>query len=208
MTILGRTHAGSIAERAIALLRERGAALRGAEIADVLGVPQSSITPCLKPHVENGTLVTCLVLGKRGRETFEYRIGAGGKPMTFREYKPSRETKPPIAETKPAETRSQAAHGRKPDAAIKVQKSVSLAASVLAPASDPAGPILELTDSVPNPGPRFGKDEIYRNTLRAMKGDDSFTLKDATMVYPIAKKLGIKITTRQEGDHVRVWRVG
>ncbi len=74
-------------------------------------------------------------------------------------------------------------------------------------AQAPAEPTIELTTDVPNPGPRFGKEEIYRNTLLAMHGDASFVVKDATQVYPVAKKLGIKITTRQEGDQVRVWRV-
>lgn len=74
-------------------------------------------------------------------------------------------------------------------------------------AQAPAAPRIELDDSVPNPGPRFGKESIYRATLLAMSGDQSFTVKDATLVYPVAKKLGIKITTRTEGDQVRVWRV-
>ncbi len=74
-------------------------------------------------------------------------------------------------------------------------------------AQAPAGPKIELDESVPNPGPRFGKLEKYRTTLLAMHGDASFTVKDATQIYVIAKKLGIVITTRKKGAKTRVWRV-
>jgi hypothetical protein len=74
-------------------------------------------------------------------------------------------------------------------------------------AKAPAGPALRLTEDVPCPGPRFGKAEKYRTTLLAMHGDASFTVKDATQVYVIAKKIGVVITTRKERGQVRVWRI-
>jgi len=66
---------------------------------------------------------------------------------------------------------------------------------------------LPLDEHVPNPGTRYGKAEIIRNTLLQMKGDDSFLIKDANQVYLEAKKLGMVITTRRQGDQVRVWRL-
>ena len=74
-------------------------------------------------------------------------------------------------------------------------------------AQAPAGPVLDLSTNVPNPGLRFGKAEVLRSTLLAMHGDASFTIKDASPVYTEAKKLGVVITTRQEGKKVRVWRI-
>ncbi len=76
-------------------------------------------------------------------------------------------------------------------------------------AQTPAAPDsrFAVTDSVPCPGPRFGKANVYRNTLLEMHGNDSFLIKDATQVYVEAKKLGIVITTRKEGNEVRVWRI-
>lgn len=201
MTAAGKTHSGSIAERAIALLKANGLAMRGGEIADALDVPQSSIVPCLKPHVENGTLVACLVLGKKGKQTYEYRISAGGKGPNTTQYRPP---KTPFAAA-PAHEHAQA--GERPASRAKPPKSIRATHPAVDVILTSPGSMLELTDSVPNPGLRFGKEQIYRNTLLAMKGDASFTVKDATQVYPVAKKLGIKITTRHEGDQVRVWRV-
>ncbi len=66
---------------------------------------------------------------------------------------------------------------------------------------------LPLDTHVPCPGPRFGKAEVYRATLLAMQGDASFVVDDPTLVYAEAKRLGITITTRREGDRARVWRV-
>ncbi|TAK81735.1 MAG: hypothetical protein EPO20_24015 [Betaproteobacteria bacterium] len=74
-------------------------------------------------------------------------------------------------------------------------------------AKTPEGPMLKLTEQVPCPGPRFGKEEQYRNTLRAMHGDMSFVVPDATQVYVVAKKMGITITTRKDRAGVRVWRL-
>ncbi len=74
-------------------------------------------------------------------------------------------------------------------------------------AQPPAEPALELSTDVRCPGPRFGKAEKYRSTLLVMHGDDSFVVKDATLVYVAAKKLGIVITTRKVGNQVRVWRI-
>ena len=66
---------------------------------------------------------------------------------------------------------------------------------------------LPLDEHVPNPGTRYGKAEIIRNTLLQMKGDDSFLIKDATQVYLVAKQLGIVITTRKTPGGCRVWRL-
>lgn len=68
-------------------------------------------------------------------------------------------------------------------------------------------PTLPIGAAVPCPGQRYGKAEIIRATLLAMKGDDSFVIKDATQVYSEAKKLGIVITTRKSAAGVRVWRL-
>ncbi len=72
---------------------------------------------------------------------------------------------------------------------------------------EPTSATLKLTEQVPCPGPRFGKEEQYRNTLRAMHGDMSFVVADATQVYVVAKKMGIRITTRKDRAGVRVWRL-
>ena len=80
-------------------------------------------------------------------------------------------------------------------------------AAALAQAPASSGSLLTLTDRVPSPGPRFGKEKVYRNTLLAMRGDDSFLIGDATQIYVVAKKIGIVITTRKEGNQVRVWRI-
>jgi len=66
---------------------------------------------------------------------------------------------------------------------------------------------LPLDEHVPNPGTRYGKAEIIRATLLAMRGDRSQLVKDATQWYAIAKQLGIEITTRREPAGVRVWRL-
>lgn len=71
----------------------------------------------------------------------------------------------------------------------------------------PAPATLKLSTDVPCPGLRFGKLQKYKDTLLAMHGDASFLIKDATQIYVVAKKLGIRITTRKEGGQVRVWRI-
>lgn len=68
-------------------------------------------------------------------------------------------------------------------------------------------PMLPIDTAVPCPGERYGKAEIIRATLLAMKGDDSFVIKDATQVYLVAKQSGIVITTRKTTAGVRVWRL-
>jgi hypothetical protein len=68
-------------------------------------------------------------------------------------------------------------------------------------------PLMPLDSSVPCPGGRYGKAQIYRATLLAMKGDDSFVVKDATQVYAEAKKIGVTITTRKTSAGIRVWRL-
>jgi hypothetical protein len=74
-------------------------------------------------------------------------------------------------------------------------------------AQAPEGLVLDLTEEVPCPGPRFGKQEVLRSTLLSMHGDMSFTVKDRNLVYIVAKRLGVVITTRQERGKVRVWRI-
>jgi len=81
-----------------------------------------------------------------------------------------------------------------------------IAAALARPAASSES-MLKLTEQVPCPGPRFGKEEQYRNTLRSMHGDMSFVVPDATQVYVVAKKMGIKITTRKDRAGVRVWRL-
>ncbi len=74
----------------------------------------------------------------------------------------------------------------------------------------PQTPTLPLTEEVPLPPLRYGavkKCEVIAETLRQMAGDKSFVIKDANTVYAVAKKLGFTITTRKEGDQVRVWRL-
>ena len=66
---------------------------------------------------------------------------------------------------------------------------------------------LPLDEHVPCPGRRFGKAQVFRATLLKMRGDESFVIHDATLVYVEAKKLGITITTRREGEQYRVWRI-
>ena len=70
----------------------------------------------------------------------------------------------------------------------------------------PAPEVLPLDEHVPRPQPRFGKADVIRATLLAMHGDKSRLVKDATLWYVEAKKLGVKIQTRRDGDMVRVWR--
>lgn len=74
-------------------------------------------------------------------------------------------------------------------------------------AQPPVEPILKLSMDVPCPGPRFGVSAKIRTTLMAMHGDASFIVKDPNMVYNEAKKLGIRVRTRKEGTHARVWRI-
>lgn len=199
MSAPGRTHSGSIAERAITLLAERGTALRSDALAQALGVAQTSILPCLKPHVESGALVACLVTAPSGRQTYEYRTSAGGRPMDWEKLRVAG-AKGGNATQRRRETPAEVKRTPAPAAPS------TLAASIRQ-ADAPAARTLELSDAVPNPGPRYGKNEIYKAMLLAMRGDMSFVVKDATMVYPVAKKLGIKITTRPDGEKVRVWRV-
>lgn len=201
MTAAGKTHSGSTAERAIELLAKRGVAMRSGEIADALDVSPASIAACLEAHVKAGTLLMCKVTSANNRPTNEYRISAGGAPLNFRQYKTPRTPR-----TGATDKIVPSMHAVPP--ALRELKSLRTPAAVSpAQADTPSGPMLELTDEVPNPGLRFGKEHIYRNTLLAMKGDASFVVKDATQVYPVAKKLGIKITTRKEDGRVRVWRV-
>lgn len=72
---------GSIAQRAIALLKSRGegVAMRSPEIAEALGVKCESIVGCLSEAVRAGVLVTCRV-SKSGTGGFmnEYRLSASG----------------------------------------------------------------------------------------------------------------------------------
>lgn len=62
-------------------------------------------------------------------------------------------------------------------------------------------------EAVPCPGPRFGKAAILKATLMKMHGDLSFTCKDPNLAFIEAKKLGIKITSKKEADHYRIWRI-
>ena len=74
-------------------------------------------------------------------------------------------------------------------------------------AQAPAAPALPLDRNVPNPGERYGKAEVIRATLLAMRGDASRVVPDATQWYAIARQLGITITTRKTAAGVRIWRI-
>ena len=216
MTAVGQTHAGSIAERAIALLAERGVSMRSKEIAEALGASPNSIAACMEAHVASGALLMCKVSAPSGRQTNEYRISAAGKAPGWQAMSITPGPKPgfvprPRGHGSGAPAAA-AAHPAPEDppvtpAAERQPRKFWSGVEVSRGEGAPGGPLLVLTEAVPNPGPRFGKNAVYRNTLLAMSGDQSFVVKDATLVYPVAKKLGIKITTRQEGDCVRVWRV-
>lgn len=66
---------------------------------------------------------------------------------------------------------------------------------------------LPLETHVPCPGPRFGVAERLRATLLAMRGDESFVVRDPNLAYIEAKKLGIQITTRKAVGGTRIWRL-
>lgn len=72
----------SLAARAIALIRERGA-VRSTDLASALGVATPDVSAALNPYVVDGRLTACKVRQSTGRECNEYRIGAG-IPDTFR----------------------------------------------------------------------------------------------------------------------------
>ncbi len=66
---------------------------------------------------------------------------------------------------------------------------------------------LAIDKDVPMPGPRQ-RHSVIRNTLLEMTVGDSFFLKTASAgcCHAQAKKLGMKLVARREGEGFRVWR--
>ena len=119
----------SVAQRAIALITERGA-MRTDQIAEATGVEKAAVASSLGAYVNNGTLVACKVERPGGGNPVnEYRISAGGKTAGFREYKPKdtgKRTPPqPVPAEVAAETPAKAKRAYKRRAPVrKAQKTV------------------------------------------------------------------------------------
>lgn len=73
----------SVAQRAIALIREHGA-LRSTAIAEKLGVSSAVIASSLAGQCKNGTLISCKVELPSGPSQNEYRLSASGPAKSFR----------------------------------------------------------------------------------------------------------------------------
>lgn len=124
----------SVAQRAIALITERGA-IRTDQIAEALGLDKAAIASSLGAYVNNGTLVTCKVERPGwGMAVNEYRISAGGKALGFREYKvkdaKSKKTPPvPVPPAAAAAIPAKAKPAKKRSAPVrKVQRNTAIAA--------------------------------------------------------------------------------
>lgn len=68
---------------------------------------------------------------------------------------------------------------------------------------------LPIDTHVPSPGPRYGISERLKATLLDLRAgtDDSFLTEDRSLVYRVAKEIGVNITSRPEGEKHRVWRL-
>lgn len=62
---------------------------------------------------------------------------------------------------------------------------------------------------VPCPGSRYGVSERIKATLLSMQpgSDDSFLADDRSLVYRVAKEIGVDVTSRPEDGKARVWRL-
>lgn len=77
--VKGEPMPGSVADRAIALLKQRGVAMRTSEIAEALATDPHNVPTYLARYVDAGVLVACDVLNvATGRKMKEYRISASG----------------------------------------------------------------------------------------------------------------------------------
>ena len=127
----------SIAKRAIALLKERGVAMRTGQIAEALGESTSSIMPCLAPWAENGTLIVCKVEKPGSRATNEYRISGGGKAMKWIDQS-QKKPPTPVIETPAAPAAGDSAEEKATRVARKAAKVQKLQRNT-APSSAPDG---------------------------------------------------------------------
>lgn len=208
--------AGSVAKRAIALIAERGA-MRTDQIAEALGVDGKSISNSFGWPVKNGTLVMCKVERPGTSPVNEYRISAGGTALEFKQLKVKATPRAaPAAEAALEQVKAFVGAGRKAQRAVDLRinhadlrqaDADETPTKSLADVHAPTESLLEITAHVPCPGPRTGKGEVLRDTLFAMHGDDSFLVSDVTWVYEVAKRAGIRITSRREGAKIRVWRI-
>jgi hypothetical protein len=84
-----RPRPGSAAEAAVEFLRKKGGPARSGEIAEAIGIETKNLTASLSAAVENGVLVACDVQAPGAPPQKEYRLSGGGKPIPWREPKPT-----------------------------------------------------------------------------------------------------------------------
>lgn len=219
-----------LTERALALIDRAGAAaIRSDVLAKHLECPQ--IAAYLKPKVDDGTLVCCKVINPAtGREVNEYRrsVSAGGKaheiiprpgrPRTrgdaevLKRIREDGLREPPASPTKAAPAIPVLAEQKPPAGAPAVRGSArdhARGARTVLPAASPeqkdGAAIGEIEKGVPIPV-RNNNGRLRAALVEMAPGDSRVVKFTKQSILYAANKAGVKVCTRTEGDHTRVWR--
>ena len=82
---------GASAERILAALKALGTetdgrpkSIRAAQLSDRAKIPHHSLAKAVEPLLTLGHITRCLVTGARGQQTYEYRLGCGAPPPSFK----------------------------------------------------------------------------------------------------------------------------
>lgn len=62
----------------------RPKSLRAPDLARRANIRHDQLSQVMRPLVEIGQVTRCLVTGARGQQTYEYRLGCGAPPRTFK----------------------------------------------------------------------------------------------------------------------------
>ena len=69
------------------------------------------------------------------------------------------------------------------------------------------GKTYTIEEGIPLPARRRARTGGLTETLRTMKAGQSILVDHRSTAYLVARRIGITITSRAEGDKWRVWRV-
>ena len=82
---------GASAERILAALKALGTetdgrpkSIRAAQLSDRAKIPHPNLAKAVEPLLTLGHITRCLVTGARGQQTYEYRLGCGAPPPSFK----------------------------------------------------------------------------------------------------------------------------
>lgn len=186
-------------DRAVQFIRDKGVA-RSDEIEKALAL--ENVAALLATRVLAGDLVTCKVtVPGRPHPLNEYRISsAAGMPRKttspWRGDPSGRKSPVPLI-------RTETTYGTEAPSNQHII-SPGMGGTQVAPGSKFVGAIQA---DVPLPPSRNGNGTL-RRTLSQLKVGESFATDYSSKAgYDMARKLGIKVTYRPEGDGIRLWRI-